>query len=764
MSRVLIRDVARFAPRLSLSIARRRINRLRRERKRSASRAKLALAAAVALSSCTPRGRPQDLIRSAEALVEATAAGNDLTWVRGQAGRTQRINDVVRRTLPAAPPSLLKFKLDVPRGARLELACGIPAEHHDKPGVEFVVKARRGDREDTVWSVLLDPLNRPEHQKWVDASVDLSRYAGRNVELSLETRGYDTGGARRTAFWATPALTTEASEAPLVVVYLVDTLRADHTTVYGYSRDTTPELQGFAADGVVFDQAISHASWTKPAVASLFTSLLPGRHRAVQLRDQLDPGYVTLAEMMQAKDYATGAAIANSVIYGQGTNFEQGFDFYAGLHGEGDRPSKLVEAAGVVDAALRWLDARRGFPTFLYVHTMDPHVPYAPPPPFDRKYEPHPTPQHPAVDPRTDYREPKDRERMVAQYDGDVAYGDQEFGRFVRELKGRGLYDDALVVFLADHGEEFLDHGQFLHGKSVFDELIRVPLVVKFPGGRDAGTRVGQQVQVVDVLPTVLQSQGLPVPEPPDIAGRPLQSVIRGKGPEPPAVSEISHRGFVAHGMRTRRDKYVRRFSPEEDELYFDLTRDPAEKENRLDHASARVQLLKKGVEAAMVPNPYRHHLRAVGGGEYALRLRTGGWIEGVEPIGFTAEDRYQVEGNGRKLALRLRPRPGRPREIALSIRPQGAPVWLEGTRDGRPLRPGEVLIAQEGVPALEVPLQLPDIETEKERTENIFAPPPAERPGLHVWLTLTPGRQIMGSFDKSTRERLCALGYLDCR
>ncbi len=127
----------------------------------------------------------------------------------------------------------------------------------------------------------------------------------------------------------------------------------------------------------------------------------------------------------------------------------------------------------MVDAALAWLDARRGFPTFLYVHTMDPHVPYAPPPPFDRKYEPHPTADHPGQDPRSDYKEPLDRERMIAQYDGDIAYGDQEFGRFVRELKARGLYDRALVVFLADHGEEFLDHGKWLHGRSVFDELVR---------------------------------------------------------------------------------------------------------------------------------------------------------------------------------------------------------------------------------------------------------------------------------------------------
>ena len=326
--------------------------------------------------------------------------------------------------------------------------------------------------------------------------MDLAKFAGKGRQIVLETNGYEKDGNPTRAYWGAPALTTaSAKEAPLAIVYLVDTLRADHTQPYGYERDTTPELLKFAQDGVVFEQAIAQASWTKPAVASVLTSLLPGHHRAVQLRDPLDADLLTLPEMLGSKGYATGAAIANSVIYGAGGQFEQGFDHFAGLHGAEDRPSKLVEAAGVVDEALRFLDRRRGFPTFLYVHTMDPHVPYAPPAPFDTKYEPHATPDHPGVDPRSDYKEPIDRERMIARYDGDIAYGDREFGRFVRELKARGLYDRALIVFIADHGEEFLDHGKWLHGKSVFDELVHVPLIVKFPGGQDAGRRVKAQVR-----------------------------------------------------------------------------------------------------------------------------------------------------------------------------------------------------------------------------------------------------------------------------
>jgi arylsulfatase A-like enzyme len=146
----------------------------------------------------------------------------------------------------------------------------------------------------------------------------------------------------------------------------------------------------------------------------------------------------------------------------------------------------------------------------------------------------------------------------------------------VSELKKRGLYDRALIVFLGDHGEEFFDHGQWLHGRSLFDELIRIPLVVKFPKQEGAGKRVAQQAQGVDVLPTVLQAMGLPVPPSPAIAGRPLQELAFGQQEKRLAIAEISHRGIVAHGVRSETDKFIRRFNPEQDELYFDLAKDPA--------------------------------------------------------------------------------------------------------------------------------------------------------------------------------------------
>jgi arylsulfatase A-like enzyme len=721
----------------------------------------LAAAAASLLVGCRVPAAPVDLLDARATLVEASASDLAREAILERGSQGLRINDVLRRGFPAGPPGRLRFAVDIPRDARLRASVAIDPRFHERPGVEFVVKVRQGGREDVAWSLVVDPIARAEHRGWVDVDADLARFAGRGRELVLEARGYESATDAAQAFWGAPAITTTPRAAPLAIVYLVDTLRADHTGVYGYERATTPELDRFAKDAVVFEAAVAHASWTKPSVASILTGQLPGQHRAVQLRDPLDPSQTTLAQWLDGAGFATGAAIANSVIYGEESAFDRGFDFFAGLHGDDDTRSKLVGADVVVDTALAFLRSRRGLPSFLYVHTMDPHVPYAPPAPFDRMFEPHASEAHPARDPRTDYREPLDRERMIAQYDGDVAFGDREFGRFLRELKTLGLYDDALVVFLADHGEEFLDHGRWLHGRSLFDELIRIPLVVKFPGNRGAGTRVARQVQGIDVVPTVLESMRVDGGR--KLPGQPLQRALTADSPPRPALAEISHRGFVAHGVRTEEEKYVRRFSPDDDELLFDLTRDPKEQASVAAERPDRVRLRKAQVEAGMAANPFRYVLQARGSGALTLKVETRGWLEGVEAAGLGPQERFGVVANGRTLELQLQPRDGAPREISFTVRPIGAPVELSGLRGGRPLRPADVAVGERAHHPEALPYRLPDIESEAERDHGLrlFAAPPRSAPApVCLWLALPPGRTI-GEMDAATRERLRALGYV---
>jgi hypothetical protein len=218
----------------------------------------------------------------------------------------------------------------------------------------------------------------------------------------------------------------------------------------------------------------------------------------------------------------------------------------------------------------------------------------------------------------------------------------------------------------------------------------------------------------------------------------------------------------VAHGIRTETDKYIRRFSPAEDELYFDLVHDPRESKSIPGSAPERLRSLRAGVEAAMAPNPFRHTLKIAGGAEYRIAFKTGGWIEGVEATGLGPGERYEIQENGRRLELRVRPRPGRPREVAFTVRPMGAPVWLEGTRDSRALKSREVAIGRSAAPADALPLRLPEIESAggSEHFRDLFAPPQSDPPGLQIWLTLPPGRTLM-EFNKERQEQLKALGYL---
>ena len=694
-------------------------------------------------------------------LVDGKVIGEGRAFVADTQGRMVHIDDVGMRVIPASPPSKVILKTDIPQGGIFHTSAGIPEDKQSKGAVEFVVSVMDRGRAQIVRSQIIDPISKPAHRGYVNLKADLSRFAGRDREIVLETRAFESDGDLYRAFWGAPVISvdpkTGVRQQPLVILYLVDTLRADHTTPYGYQPNTTPELMKFSKEAVVFETGIAHASWTKPSVASVFTSRLPSRHKAVQLRDPLDSGQVTIAKMLGARGFATGAVIANSVIYAADSNFHQGFDVFAGLHGEEGHRSKIVDTRKLVDRGLDFIDERRGLPTFLYVHTMDPHVPYAPPAPFDTMFEPKAIPGHPGVDPRSDFKEPKDRERLIAQYDGDIAYGDQQFGRFIDGLKTRGIYDDAIILFVSDHGEEFLDHGDWLHGRSVFDELIHVPIIVKFAGGRGAGTRVAQMVALSDVMPTILESQGFPVPAPPAIIGHPLQGVAFRTTPEPPAISEISHRGFVSTGIRTGKAKYIRRFSPQTDELFFDLGEDPQEKHSLMEPAPPDARRLRAIVESTMQVTPYRYAIRALQAMPQTLIVETSGWIEGLETAGLGLAERAEISGNQRRLEINLIPKPGAPRDVFFRVRPVGVPVTLRGRMGGRDLTPADIFIGEQGARPKAVPFALPELEGDS--VAGLFKPG-SSKTGLVLYLDQPSGRGLQ-KLDAPQVEQLCALGYI---
>jgi arylsulfatase A-like enzyme len=667
-----------------------------------------------------------------------------------------RLDDVAYRALPAEPPSRLRFELAVPVGARLHFASGLGAGSPPDSGVDFAVQVMAGGSTSTVWTGSRDSP-QGKYGQWVPAEVDLSPWAGQTVELTLETTGRGDHPAR--VGWGAPAVTGPDEGAPLIILYVVDTLRADHTGPYGYPRDTTPALDELARDGVVFEQMVAQSSWTKPSMASVMTSLLPAHHEAVRRLEYLSPDHATLAEELQQSGWSTGAVLANAVLYAARAGFDQGFEYFAGLHGRKVRRSRQVPAAAVVDAALDWLETRRGEPTFLWVHTMDPHFPYDPPSPFDRRFASDPVPEE-RVPPGLSPAKAREWRGWIDQYDGEIAYGDQELGRFLGELETRGLYDRALILFLSDHGEEFLDHGGLRHGFTLFEEVVRVPLLVKLPGGGHAGRRVARQVQTIDVMPTILRAAGAAAPG--AAAGRALQDVLDGDAPPVPAFIETQHWEATALGVRTETEKYIRHFGPEDQELLFDLVRDPGERTNRAAGGAEQVRAHRTRIGGMMRTTPFRTVVRATGESHYEISLETSGWLEDVEVSGLGPEDSQLLEPGAQRLRLELQPRPGASREVSFRVRPAGAPVRLSGSRDGRGLQPGDITWAGDRK-AKALPFLLPDPERENplRQADRLFLAPGPEADGLDVWLVEVSADKAL-DLDEDTLEALRAMGYVE--
>jgi len=309
-----------------------------------------------------------------------------------------------------------------------------------------------------------------------------------------------------------------APRGPIIVI-AIDTLRADHLGLYGYERDTSPRLDGLAAEGVVFEHAFATASWTLPSMTSLLTGTWPrehgagyarsrgGRRRFSRLRDDVP----TLAERLQEVGYATGA-VANVGFMSPRFGFGRGFDTYDWVSSTDEESRRAGES---VDRALAWIDANDDGPFFFMLHLFDPHRHYDAPPPFRGKFTEAYRDRYgdtlATLESRLEAERQSDLEFHVAAYDEEIAYTDDQVGRFIDGLRERGIWDEALVVLTADHGESLHDHGERGHGSTLYNELIRVPLVIW--GAAPAGARERAPVSLVDFAPTALQWAGAAAPQ-----------------------------------------------------------------------------------------------------------------------------------------------------------------------------------------------------------------------------------------------------------
>ncbi len=302
---------------------------------------------------------------------------------------------------------------------------------------------------------------------------------------------------------AEPAL---GESRPNVIIYLVDALRSDRLGVYGCDRPLSPRLDALAATGITFTDVVAQSSWTKASVASIFTGLWPRAHGVNGPDDRLPDALPTLPELLHGAGYQTCAVVANAYV-GRPFGFARGFDHFEFMEHTKGRSEVLHERVAA------WLEGRErgGDPFFLYVHTIDPHAPYAPPSPYLETFAAG------VADPSVGQVEtvrglvlgtveptPELGRDLRELYDGEVAANDASFGKLIDLLDGMSELDNTVIVFTSDHGEAFGEHNTWTHGLDLYNEVLSVPLVVRLPGGVGAGQRVAAAVQHIDLLPTIL--------------------------------------------------------------------------------------------------------------------------------------------------------------------------------------------------------------------------------------------------------------------
>ena len=433
----------------------------------------------------------------------------------------------------------------VPAGARLRFGIGIDESEWSSalPATTFVASAiADGGGETTLVRRRLDPGRHPNQRRWIDHDVDLGAFAGRSVRFAFATEAHphDAGAPFVFPVWSNPTvLAPDATSSPRrnVLLISIDTLRPDHLGCYGYRRPTSPNIDAvLAARGTPFEHAYANAPWTFPSHAGMLTGRYPCIQRLYPAARSADYGNEfgalptdepTLAEILHARGYATAGFTEDGWI-----RADMGFGRGFGTFVENRAFPRFSEPLGQVERtlhdALEWIHRHDDMPWFAFVHTYQVHNPYTPPPGYLARVAPAAGDDRASAD--------------AAAYDAEIRYTDDVLGRFLADLDAAGA-GDALVVLTSDHGEQFGEHGLWMHGNSLYDELLHVPLVVRAPGLVPAGKRVAADVGLLDVVPTILDLVGADAP--PRADGRSLARMIRdGEGSAVPLLADIG--GTVA--------------------------------------------------------------------------------------------------------------------------------------------------------------------------------------------------------------------------
>ncbi len=440
------------------------------------------------------------------------------------------------------PDSMLNLYFKTPHKGRLRLQYGLQkesSEHGSAVRFDIFLEDQNGTKatlisEPVQYGYFFSPsrsheinLDRYEN-KAVRISMRISSMAGKPVPSAVLVErallSYPKVAAHK--------IPTQTSIDPTnVFIYLVDTLRADHLEPYGYRKPVSPRLEEFAHDAVIFDRAYAQTTWTRSSIACIQAGVFQSSHMIEDRADVLPDFLPTIQSTLKSHGYFNYGFVTNSNV-SPVFNFGKHFDKYFRL-GESKVKRGLstnsAELFQIVEQAVKNTTNRDLL--YMYIHAMDPHQPYTPDVAYPGKLL---VPECEGIKGKNE----QSRDCIIALYDGEIYNSDFYFGKFIDLLRELNLYQDALIIFTADHGESLGDHGAAHHGKTLYEAEIRVPLLIKFPGNRFAGKRVPQTVRHIDIFPTMLDLFSFTVPK--CVQGKTLLPMITGNRQEDhPVFSEL---------------------------------------------------------------------------------------------------------------------------------------------------------------------------------------------------------------------------------
>lgn len=512
--------------------------------------------------------------------------------------------------LLAPPDSGYSFTIQkIPDGCFLEFGTGLFAyreSSHDQ-GALFKVSVSQGDEKKDIFekSVTLKPeLLRDQLESH---RISLEPWAGKTITLTFNTEYPDNKQDAHTpslpsfAFWANPTLHRSGApdSPPNVILISLDTLRADHLGCYGYDRPTSPFLDSLTADCALFANTYAQSSWTLPSHLSMLYSLNSASHQVYYNDQKVDASLPSVASVLRDRGYITygftGGGYVSS-IYG----FANGFDWYDEPVGGRKAPLGVDEAESLFAVTSDWLEEHRDRPFFLFLHTFQIHGPYASPEPWSSMFLDQGAPWRKLAlrnfldNNGDDYAfSPEEQANIVGLYDGEIRYTDEMLLKpLVERLRELGLYDNTLLIITSDHGEEFLEHGGWLHGRTLYDELIRVPLIVKFPASAHRGQRVEYKTRLIDIVPTILESVGIGYDRA-DFEGKSLAHFLTGKETgDRTFISDLAHKNVpdpCPALIATNQEHLKFIVQKSQDGIRkietYDLRRDPGEKKDIFERA-----------------------------------------------------------------------------------------------------------------------------------------------------------------------------------